>query len=1320
MPSGSKSKKKKSKSKGGVKKHAVEKVVPPIEAEIMDERDESDYPTSRVIKRGPNGDVIVESLPDKSTSGKKSKKKGKLSDLEVSESAKQMGITLDSHWESLSPDEKKNILRIEKEEVLEIIRNYQNDHNCSCSVCGRRHMAMNQEMERMYNLLYELEEQRDPDMNPVKFHLGIIKELQISKNKQILDQTEGPNDNTTHEEVVKNFLSSDIADKLKEEVHQFKQKQLSKQECNRPSSLANDNIEEEIPSAQIPQANEEAMTKDIQKTLEQLSVVEPVSKINVIQEDDLGEIKEENKEYLKFTESFISSQPKIAQKFIQKLDENPCMKAITDEVMQNSSYEFLDALKNLWAPNLLKIVESEDDDNLVNLNETLDPIEFTTMLHHGNPLSQQDYYDLQGAISRKVVNAFNFENRKLEHLSPLEVELFGRFMSSDQDNIFHNMLLEAYNERFKEEPFKMMSNIPQIIKAVATLTNLDGRMMDDVDENHFTSEEERYDDDITDYSDSEYEDYDSEYDDIDNGDIISDVDEPFSTLKSDQLRVNYDTNSGNINHSDNYESNSRLREVTDENEENLQYDTPQEKYNYSDHGKDHGTIADEDEDSIDEGYESSIDDMERLEEGRRLIQIAITKLLQGRIMESYHEKEADSNRLKLLKELEEEQMKKKEKEVKKIKKKEKEKEKRRLQQLAKEEEKRKKEEEERSAREEQERREMERREAQRKKVEEAKRKKDEERRRKLEEQRKREEQQEKQRKAKEEQKRKREEEKKKKEELERQLREEELMKKKEEEERLLREKERAEILKKETELAMSMKENHSSQSLSIQTQFFSNPQNSNIGMQNYFNNDLDNTNAGLGNGGPTNLGVRKNSHVLGLTQVYSDKANNSPGKNDDNNEINNEILNIINAATTAKSGSRTSMDMQALLQPPFTDNVNDQIRSSNLINDQASGMNSNGLSTNFHSPYGSNVFSGENQLSNNLQNDILTGLNADTSSTNLASWTSLPALNNLNANQHILSNNQTPLHQQKGTSPISNTMMDTKRDYLGDELSKLTSMLTTNSLNESPAFSSSNLQSSLWNDQNSSGKTPLGSNTTQIPLSQPAFLGTEPPVHRSSIWGDSSASMFNFSQRLSVPTNSNSVSSQTVPNQNIGMGSSFTNPSIWSTGSDFNVPSRDMNSGVAFTNSFPNTSPRNQFALNSGSMLQNQSQRQNIMDNIRLLSNSPQNNGYIPIDLLYQSINKQSTSDFPSFLNNVIDLERSHNYDLVKDQTGVINGVRVGSENRPVSTAFSNFHQNMDPMMKGPEHLSNSIPGTARNFEGNSYLAKEATMNIIPSSSLDR
>ena len=60
------------------------------------------------------------------------------------------------------------------------------------------------------------------------------------------------------------------------------------------------------------------------------------------------------------------------------------------------------------------------------------------------------------------------------------------------------------------------------------------------------------------------------------------------------------------------------------------------------------------------------DDMERLEEGRRLIQIAITKLLQGRIMESYHEKEADSNRLKLLKELEEEQMKKKEKEVKKI------------------------------------------------------------------------------------------------------------------------------------------------------------------------------------------------------------------------------------------------------------------------------------------------------------------------------------------------------------------------------------------------------------------------------------------------------------------------------------------------------------------------------------------------------------------------------------------------------------------------------------------------------------------------------
>ena len=49
--------------------------------------------------------------------------------------------------------------------------------------------------------------------------------------------------------------------------------------------------------------------------------------------------------------------------------------------------------------------------------------------------------------------------------------------------------------------------------------------------------------------------------------------------------------------------------------------------------------------SHEEDYESEIDESTRLEEGRKLIQIAITKLLQSRILESYHTKQADVNRL---------------------------------------------------------------------------------------------------------------------------------------------------------------------------------------------------------------------------------------------------------------------------------------------------------------------------------------------------------------------------------------------------------------------------------------------------------------------------------------------------------------------------------------------------------------------------------------------------------------------------------------------------------------------------------------------------
>ena len=60
MPSNSRNKKKKSKSKNNnnSKKKNNDNISRDICAEVFDESE--DYPTSRVIKRAPNGEVIVE------------------------------------------------------------------------------------------------------------------------------------------------------------------------------------------------------------------------------------------------------------------------------------------------------------------------------------------------------------------------------------------------------------------------------------------------------------------------------------------------------------------------------------------------------------------------------------------------------------------------------------------------------------------------------------------------------------------------------------------------------------------------------------------------------------------------------------------------------------------------------------------------------------------------------------------------------------------------------------------------------------------------------------------------------------------------------------------------------------------------------------------------------------------------------------------------------------------------------------------------------------------------------------------------------------
>ncbi|KAL1311269.1 hypothetical protein AAFC00_001457 [Neodothiora populina] len=61
-------------------------------------------------------------------------------------------------WLSLSEEERKSLLKIEKEAVLRKMKEQQK-HSCSCTVCGRKRTAIEEELEVLYDAYYEELEQ---------------------------------------------------------------------------------------------------------------------------------------------------------------------------------------------------------------------------------------------------------------------------------------------------------------------------------------------------------------------------------------------------------------------------------------------------------------------------------------------------------------------------------------------------------------------------------------------------------------------------------------------------------------------------------------------------------------------------------------------------------------------------------------------------------------------------------------------------------------------------------------------------------------------------------------------------------------------------------------------------------------------------------------------------------------------------------------------------------------------------------------------------------------------------------------------------------
>ncbi|CCH59025.1 hypothetical protein TBLA_0B01810 [Henningerozyma blattae CBS 6284] len=1390
MPSNSKNKKRKSKSKHNAKKNgsndSSSAMTPHLAAaEIFD--NDTDYPTSRVIKRAPNGDVIVESLHVEQQSGHGHHSSLNPQDLandkdiisvsnDVSVSngrttnGGSMALELDSHWESLSPDEKKKILRIEKDEIFDVIKKYQNKHTCNCSICGRRYLAMDQEMERIYNNLLALHKQTDPNLTPVKFHLSIIKELQKSKSQDIsFNPIRNPNDyEEDHDNNSIEDNSRDIkhdnngdyngllrignrqhaVDSLRKEILHFKeskQKQVLQNNTNQhingnesihtnnnleqPNNVSkqngvsnNNNNNNTATTITTPNATTTASTtttttnnnnnnsnNNNNNNNNNNSNSNGNSNVNSNSSDPLtlNNLNEEisRQKYLEFAENFISSHPKIAEEYVSRLMEFPEMRNLTDNLINHKNRNFLNSLESYLLQNQnfdslndsIDTLTSNNDSSTSALNSTFEADtanKLREILNSNNPLTPEQYANLLRHVAIKVIDSYDTTSQAFRKLPPLEHELFSRFISGESKEIFSDILMETFKKKFSDNYETAVTGI-SIAAAAATERN-HPIISEDIDE---YEEDDDNDEDEDDEDENEYVEGIEYHHGNDNEKHIS---RNLKLLSESTSHIN-DSGNNSEQHTTNSNRNSiseynKIKNLKNNSKDNINEEVENDEDFHSmqhhhshDHEHEHSDsfedIADEDDDDDDledadeidddEDYDSGIDETERLEEGRKLIQIAITKLLQARIIESYHEKEAENNRLKLLEELEAEDKKKKVKEEKKQKKREKEKERKRLQQVAKEEEKRKKEEERIRSELEAQEREMKRREAQRKKVEENKKKKDEEKRRKLEEQRRREEEQERQRKLKEEQKRKRDEERRQREEEQKRKQEEKLRRKQEEEnKRLQKEKEEKEkLLKKQKELEEEklLKKKKEQERLAK------------------FKKDEEAKKKKQQAEKETSQQLKKDEQNLKKNDtkphnVKSKVPYTASGLDSMTKSINDDLFDIINSVTTsnAAASNQSTSNLHNLMnfnekkellsmaeQPSIPHGINPQpMLASN--NTPYSADSNNQIPFGFYDSH-SNL-SYDMSMANPLNTSIQSApSNLPLTNSISNSWSGV----NLNQLNPITTTTSSQLGQhsspQTSSQPFNVSFSnELRKQSFVHELDNLTNSFrasnlgdTINALHPTPHINST----PLWEGKRENISTPnplidnsgLGINDNPISLGNSLGFQSRPRVSTASIWDTTVSNEHSLNtaenNNISNINRTNSVGNLTTSTGN------FAPSNIWNNSS--NLSSVPPNNMTTTNSTMVNNGPYTSTVWGNSNSLDGSNSNQItdpvgdiIYRTVLLLTGQEMPGGYVPLDKLFQNCLHLGL-DYNSFIIKLTSVSQKYMFEFLRSDTGNITRVRI-------------------------------------------------------------
>lgn len=757
----SSSNRKKKKKKNKNKSKSTQNDPRDVQATINDP--DVDYPTSRVIKQAPNGDVIVESLDDEQQESRSEPTSGfgatniwDNSSIEEQENLKQF-------WESLDESQKFELVQIDKQSILELFKNearsaknnHANNNNnvssahgsqlnmnskhCTCSYCGRQKSLIEDELESIYDNHFDdiidfIHEVRDiNDLNALPgllfggFHMLEEEHKLMKRQQRELNQLRNKHQyqlakaRAQEEELRKHLAllgeyphSSCDHDHDHDHDHEYEfdddhdhhhdHDHDHDHQYDHDNECPDDHDHEDHDSEHEYEDEHDHTLENNHESENQNLVDNFIEKIKELEDNDNS-----SNDHNVYQEP-SSSDPKSQQE-LEEL-ERSLITSLQDHLENGNPKDQatqLEILKKHKAYFDAKHMENSSLPDFESVKKQIQLLQKTGALK----ASIRE----QPSASKNELERLSF----VRHFSKIFADEMNQHNKTPDKNLDENQNNFYGLSKFAEEFMKTDGNsfIDMMESLSESRTAREDLLREQVSNikgggNLSNHEKEA----LIEYAHLKVKSLLNEKQK--NGAVVKPQFDKIDHIP--ELEFNGQTKGEIDHHLHDAEEDEEDEEVDDEDE-------------LDDEEQDDEEDEEEEEDDVEElsDTESEISEEEKMQEIRRLFLIQVIKLFQERLKEAYKEKLSKDRTQKLIEELEAEENAKQERENKKLKQREKAKEKKRLQQLAKEEERKRKEEEEKAKEEELKRKQEELRAEQKRKKEEARLKREEGKRKRIEE-----------------------------------------------------------------------------------------------------------------------------------------------------------------------------------------------------------------------------------------------------------------------------------------------------------------------------------------------------------------------------------------------------------------------------------------------------------------------------------------------------------------------------------------------------------------------------------------------------------